>query len=57
MKWASPGDSNVVTADLETPVGVRRRIDIEVGRCLIDVKRDLSAGIVLTDAIGTVIGP
>jgi hypothetical protein len=28
VKWASPGDSNVVTADLETPVGVRRRIDI-----------------------------
>ncbi len=42
---------NVVTADLETPVGVRRRIDIEVGSCLIEVKRDLSAGNVLTDAI------
>jgi hypothetical protein len=40
-----------VTADLETPVGVRRRIDIEVVNCLIEVKRDLSAGIVLTDAI------
>jgi hypothetical protein len=35
---------NVVTADLETPVGVRRRIDIEVGICLIEVKRDLSPG-------------
>jgi hypothetical protein len=43
---------NVVTADLETPVGVRRRIDIEVGSCLIEVKRDLSAGNILTDAIG-----
>src|SRR5436309_11638575 len=42
---------NVVTADLETPVGVRRRIDIEVGSCLIEVKRDLSAGNVLSDAI------
>jgi SAM-dependent methyltransferase len=42
---------NVVTADLETPVGVRRRIDIEVGSCLIEVKRDLSAGSVLPDAI------
>ena len=42
----------VVTADLETPVGVRRRIDIEVGSCLIEVKRDLSAGSVLPDAIG-----
>jgi SAM-dependent methyltransferase len=42
---------DVVTADLETPVGVRRRIDIEVGSCLIEVKRDLSAGTVLPDAI------
>ena len=42
---------DVVTADLETPVGVRRRIDIEVGSCLIEVKRDLSAGNVLPDAI------
>jgi hypothetical protein len=42
---------NVVTADLETPVGVRRRIDIEAGCCLIEVKRDLSAGSVLPDAI------
>ena len=42
---------DVVTADLETPVGVRRRIDIEVGSCLIEVKRDLSAGSVLPDAI------
>lgn len=42
---------NVVTADLETPVGVRHRIDIEVGSCLIEVKRDLSAGNVLSDAI------
>jgi SAM-dependent methyltransferase len=42
---------NLVTADQETPVGVRRRIDIEVGSCLIEVKRDLSAGSVLPDAI------
>jgi SAM-dependent methyltransferase len=42
---------NLVTADLETPVGVRRRIDIEVGSCLIEVKRDLSVGSVLPDAI------
>ena len=42
---------DVVTADLETPVGVRRRIDIEVGSCLIEVKRDLSSGSVLPDAI------
>src|SRR3954463_901251 len=40
---------DVVTADLETPVGVRRRIDIEAGSCLIEGKRDLSAGGVLPD--------
>jgi len=47
----SLSDSDVVTADLETPVGIRRRIDIEVGSCLIEVKRDLTAGSVLSDAI------
>jgi hypothetical protein len=41
---------HVVNADLETPIGVRRRIDIEVGSCLIEVKRDLGAGTVLADA-------
>jgi hypothetical protein len=45
----SAGD--VVTADLETPVGVRRRIDIQVGSCLIEVKRDLNVGNILADAI------
>ncbi|AMV40459.1 N-6 DNA methylase [Planctomyces sp. SH-PL62] len=47
---------DVVTADLETPVGLRRRIDIEVGSCLIEVKRDLSAGNVLPDAISQIAG-
>src|SRR5436189_3137025 len=47
---------DVVTADLETPVGVRRRIDIEVGSCLIEVKRDLSAGNTLPDAIDQLAG-
>ncbi len=42
---------DLANADLETPVGVRRRIDIEVGSCLIEVKRDLAAGSVLLDAI------
>jgi SAM-dependent methyltransferase len=42
--------NDVITADLETPVGVRRRIDIQVGNCLIEVKRDLNAGNVLEDA-------
>lgn len=47
----SLSDEDVRTADLETPVGIRRRIDIEAGSCLIEVKRDLSAGSVLPDAI------
>lgn len=47
----SLSEEDVITADLETPVGIRRRIDIEVGSCLIEVKRDLSAGSVLPDAI------
>lgn len=42
---------DVVDANLESPVGVRRRIDIEVGSCLIEVKRDLAAGNVLPEAI------
>jgi SAM-dependent methyltransferase len=47
----SLSDNDLVIADLETPVGVRRRIDIEAGSCLIEVKRDLSTGNVLADAI------
>lgn len=47
---------DLVTVDLETPVGVRRRIDIEVGSCLIEIKRDLSAGTVLPDAIDQLSG-
>lgn len=42
---------NLVTVDLETPVGIRRGIDIEVGSCLIEVKRDLASGSVLPEAI------
>ncbi len=47
----SLSEGDLVTADLETPVGVRRRIDIEAGSCLIEVKRDLTVGSVLSDAI------
>ena len=41
---------DLANVDLETPVAVRRRIDVEAGSCLIEVKRDLSAGSVLADA-------
>lgn len=44
-------DRDLVIADLETRVGIRRRIDIEAGSCLIEVKRDLSAGNVLSEAV------
>src|SRR5262249_12008394 len=47
---------DVINADFETPVGVRRRIDIEVGSCLIEVKRDLTVGTVLPDAIEQLAG-
>lgn len=47
----SLSDEDVRTADLESQVGVRRRIDVELGSCLIEVKRDLSAGNVLPEAI------
>lgn len=34
-------DSDLIDASLETPVGDRRRIDIESGSTVIEVKRDL----------------
>ncbi len=51
MAPLSLSNENVVNVDLEAKVGIRCRIDIEVGSCLIEVKRDLSAGSVLPDAI------
>jgi len=49
-------EDKVVYADLETPVGVRRRIDIETGSCIIEVKRNLAAGNVLEEAIEQLAG-
>ena len=46
----SLAEGDLADADLETPVSVRRRIDVEAGSCLVEVKRDLSAGSVLADA-------
>jgi hypothetical protein len=52
---------DLVTADLGSPVGPRRRIGIEVGNCLIEVKRDLVAGNTLAEATdqlgGLSVGP
>lgn len=36
---------------LETQAGERRRIDVEVGLCVIEVKKDLKAAAVLADAV------
>ncbi len=47
----SLSEENVRIANMESQVGVRRRIDIEMGSCLIEVKKDLTAGTVLADAI------
>lgn len=43
-----PGHLNGIT--LEQPAGERRRIDIEVGLCVFEVKRDLRIGNVQADA-------
>ena len=52
----SLSDENVGIADLESQVGIRRRIDIQAGSCLIEVKKDLTAGNVLPDAIQQLAG-
>ena len=51
MAPLSLSTENVVNANLETPVGIRRRIGIEMGSCLIEVRLDLSAGNLLPEAI------
>lgn len=41
---------------LETPLGDRRRIDVEVGSAVIEVKKDLRQGNVLSDAVDQLAG-
>lgn len=41
---------------LESPVGDRRRIDVEVGQTVFEVKRDLRRAGILTEAIGQLAG-
>jgi SAM-dependent methyltransferase len=48
------GDLEIVL--LESPLGDRRRIDIEVGSAVIEVKRDLRRGRVRTEAIDQLAG-
>ncbi|MGW1031630.1 N-6 DNA methylase [Streptomyces antibioticus] len=45
-----------LTVDLETQVGDRRRIDIEVGYTVIEIKKDLRSAAVLRDAIQQLTG-
>lgn len=45
-----------LTVDLETQVGDRRRIDIEVGSTVIETKRDLSSTAVLRDSVQQLAG-
>lgn len=43
-------EHDVLDVHLEAQVGDRRRIDIEMGRCVIEVKKDLRVSSVLEDA-------
>lgn len=49
-------EHGVVDINLETPAGQRRRIDIEAGFAVIEVKRDLGVGNVRRDAIEQLAG-
>lgn len=49
-------EGDVVLVSLETPVGDKRRIDIEVGSTVIEVKRDLRKGRVRAEAIEQLAG-
>lgn len=44
-------DGDLLDVNLEAPVGVRRRIDIELGATVIEVKRDLRVGRVRDEAV------
>ncbi len=49
-------EGDVLLVSLETPVGDKRRIDIEVGSTVIEVKRDLRRGRVRVDAVDQLAG-
>ena len=49
-------EEGVVNVNLETQTGLRRRIDIEAGCAVIEVKKDLTAGGVEADAIDQLAG-
>src|SRR6478735_4601974 len=49
-------DGDLLNVNLEAPVGLRRRIDAEVGATVFEVKRDLRVGTVLPDAVDQLTG-
>lgn len=50
----SDGDLDTIT--LESPAGQRRRIDVEIGHTVFEVKRDLRVGNVRTEAVEQLAG-
>lgn len=49
-------ESDVLNVLLESPLGDRRRIDVEVGSTVVEVKRDLRKGKIKTDALEQLAG-
>lgn len=49
-------EANVIAVNLETPAGMRRRIDVEAGCALIEVKKNLTAGKIVESALGQLAG-
>ena len=50
------GDEQLQDIVLESPAGQRRRIDVEVGFTVFEVKRDLRVGNVRTEAVEQLVG-
>ncbi|MCZ9346871.1 N-6 DNA methylase [Streptomyces sp. TRM76130] len=49
-------DDDIEDITLEAPAGQRRRIDVEMGQAVFEVKRDLRVGNVRTDAVNQLAG-
>jgi hypothetical protein len=49
-------DGDLEDVNLEAPVGVRRRIDVELGATVFEVKRDLRLGNIREEAVGQLAG-
>jgi hypothetical protein len=49
-------DGDLDTITLESPAGQRRRIDVEIGHTVFEVKKDLRVGNVRAEAVGQLAG-